>query len=113
MAIERHSFIFGLIISFMQVNEQLIDHLANLARLEFDPAAKQAMQADMEKIIGFVEKLNELDTTGVEPLRYMGEASNVYRHDVPGENLPVATALQNAPHKDESFFKVPKVIKRD
>jgi aspartyl-tRNA(Asn)/glutamyl-tRNA(Gln) amidotransferase subunit C len=97
----------------MTVDEKLIDHLANLARLEFDPAAKQAMQADMEKIIGFVEKLNELDTTGVDPLRFMGKAANVYREDMPGKNLPVAKALQNAPHKDESFFKVPKVIKRD
>lgn len=97
----------------MTVNEALIQHLANLARLDFDAAAATAMQQDLEKIIGFVDKLNALDTTGVAPLRFMGESSNIYRPDVPGSNLPVEEALQNAPHKDEHFFKVPKVIKRD
>ncbi|MFN0083023.1 MAG: aspartyl/glutamyl-tRNA amidotransferase subunit C, partial [Ferruginibacter sp.] len=52
----------------MEVNETLVDKLANLARLQFDAAAKKEIQDDLQKMIRFVEKLNELDTTGVEPL---------------------------------------------
>ncbi len=96
----------------MTVDETLIDHLANLARLEFSPEARQSMIKDMQQIIGFVEKLNELDTTGVSPARYMGQHADVTRQDEPGEMLQPAQALASAPKHDESFFKVPKIIKR-
>ncbi len=96
----------------MHVDEKMIDHLSNLARLEFSGAEKQAMIGDMEKIIGFVEKLNEVDTTGVEPVRYMGSEINVYREDVVGEMLSTSDALKSAALKDDQFFKVPKVIRK-
>ncbi|HSC53341.1 MAG TPA: Asp-tRNA(Asn)/Glu-tRNA(Gln) amidotransferase subunit GatC [Phnomibacter sp.] len=97
----------------MVVDEKLIDHLANLARLEFAGSEKQAMIQDMQRIIGFVEKLNELDTTGVQPVRYMGQTADRYRQDEPGKMLTASEALQLAPHHNESFFKVPKVIRKD
>ena len=97
----------------MEVDEKLIDHLANLARLEFEGAEKAAMVHDMKRIIGFVEKLNELDTTGVQPIRYMGQSADRYREDAPGGMLNASTALQSAPNHNESFFKVPKVIRKD
>lgn len=97
----------------MHVDEKLIDHLANLARLEFSGEEKKTMVGDMNKIIGFVEKLNELDTTGIEPVRYMGRAINVYREDLPDNMLLQQQALKPAVMKNEQFFKVPKVIKKD
>jgi aspartyl-tRNA(Asn)/glutamyl-tRNA(Gln) amidotransferase subunit C len=97
----------------MEVDEKLIDHLANLARLEFEGPEKAAMVHDMQRIIGFVEKLNELDTTGVKPVRFMGQSADQYREDATGEMLTADKALQSAPHHNESFFKVPKVIRKD
>lgn len=97
----------------MEVEEKLIDHLANLARLEFEGPDKAAMVHDMKRIIGFVEKLNELDTTGVQPIRYMGQTADRYREDIVGDMLSSDKALQSAPHHNESFFKVPKVIRKD
>jgi aspartyl-tRNA(Asn)/glutamyl-tRNA(Gln) amidotransferase subunit C len=96
----------------MEVTEALVDHLAHLSRLYFDPAQKQAIQQDMQKIIGFVEKLNELDTTGVEPLRHMGEMENAFRPDEPGRHLGRTEALQRAAHTNDEFFLVPKVISK-
>ena len=65
----------------MEVNEALVDKLANLARLKFNDAEKEAIKNDLQKMIQFVEKLNELDTTGVEPLLHMSSNVNVLRAD--------------------------------
>ncbi len=97
----------------MKLDDATLDRIAELARLDLsDPAARKAMMADMERVIGFVEKLNEVDTTGVEPLVFMTEAMNVLRDDVvvPGDIIPKADALRNSPVKDSDYFKVPKVV---
>ena len=96
----------------MQVDEKLVDHLAHLSRLHFDPQEKEAIRKDMENIIKLVEKLNELDTTGVEPLRHMSQLTNVMREDVQQGSIDTQLALRNAASHDEHFFKVPKVISR-
>ena len=71
----------------MKVNDALIEKLANLSRLEFDEAEKEEIKTDLEKMIGFIDKLNELDTAGVEPLLHMSENVNVFRKDeVQGRN---------------------------
>lgn len=81
--------------------------------LDFDAAEKEEIKADLEKMIGFVDKLKELDTTGVEPLLHITNEVNVLRNDVPGNMLTKAEALQNAPWHNNDFFLVPKVIKKD
>jgi len=96
----------------MQVDDALIDKLSRLAMLKFDAAEKEKIKADLEKMIGFVDKLKELDTTGIEPLLHMSGNTNVLREDVVGNMLSREEALQNAPLHDEQFFKVPKVIKK-
>jgi aspartyl-tRNA(Asn)/glutamyl-tRNA(Gln) amidotransferase subunit C len=96
----------------MKVDEKLVDHLAHLSRLSFNPEEKEAIRQDMEKIIGFVEKLNELDTSGVEPLRHMTDATNIMRADKQKGSVERKEALQNAPKHDNSFFKVPKVLSK-
>ncbi|TAD82256.1 MAG: Asp-tRNA(Asn)/Glu-tRNA(Gln) amidotransferase subunit GatC [Bacteroidetes bacterium] len=97
----------------MQVNEKMVDHLAHLSRLEFSPAEKVAMMADLEKMTAFVEKLNELDTTGVEPLRHMAQATNVWRPDAVESSMTHHDALSNAQNHNGDFFLVPKVITRE
>ena len=97
----------------MEVNDDLVDKLANLARLKFDESAKAEISDDLQKMIQFVEKLNELDTTGVSPLLHMSDGINVLREDEVKGSTTRAEALQNAPQQDGVFFKVPKVIKRE
>lgn len=80
--------------------------------LEFSAEEKELIRADLEKMIGFVDKLKELDTEGVEPLLHMSTAVNVLREDVPGNMLSREEALQNAPHHDGVYFKVPRAIKK-
>lgn len=96
----------------MEVNDALVDKLANLARLQFNDAEKEGIKNDLQRMIQFVEKLNEVDTTGVEPLLHMSEQVNVLREDDVQGSIPTAEGLKNAPVHDEQFFKVPKVIKK-
>ncbi len=96
----------------MQVNDALVNHLAHLAKLEFEDEAKEAIKTDLEKILGFCEQLNEVDTEGVEPLIYMTEDTNVLRDDVVKGHLNKQNVLKNAPAKDSDYFRVPKVLKK-
>jgi aspartyl-tRNA(Asn)/glutamyl-tRNA(Gln) amidotransferase subunit C len=96
----------------MQVNDALIDNLSNLARLEFSREEKEDIKKDLRRMIEFVEKLGELDTTGVEPLLHMSPAINVLREDTPGSSVTREEALANAPATDGTYFKVPKVIRK-
>lgn len=96
----------------MTVNNDLIDKLANLARLQFDGQEKAAIQKDLQNMIGFIDKLNEVDTTGVEPLLHMSNNINVLRNDEVKGSISREDGLKNAPVHDGTFFKVPKVIKK-
>ena len=70
------------------------------------------MKGDLEKILAFVDKLNEIDTKGVEPLIYMSDEVNVLRADEITEETSQEDALKNAPQKDSDYFKVPTVLKK-
>jgi len=94
----------------MSVTRKDVDHIATLARLEFSEAEKEHFTHQINEILAYVEKLNELDTSNVEPLSHVIELNNVFREDVVQPSLPQATALQNAPSADDEHFKVPKVI---
>jgi aspartyl-tRNA(Asn)/glutamyl-tRNA(Gln) amidotransferase subunit C len=96
----------------MEVNDAMIDKLAHLARLQFDDAEKQEIKNDLQRMIVFVEKLNELDLSGVEPMLHMSDEVNVLREDEIKGSICREEALKNAPLHDEQFFKVPKVIKK-
>ncbi len=96
----------------MEVNDTLVDKLAHLARLKFGQAEKAAIRNDLEKMIGFVEKLNEVDTTGVKPLLHMSDQVNILRDDEVQGSIPREEGLKNAAVHDEQFFKVPKVIRK-
>ena len=96
----------------MEVNDALVDKLAHLARLKFNEEEKQEIKTDLQRMIIFVEKLNELDLENVEPLLHMSGEINVLREDEIRGSISRSDALKNAPLHDEQFFKVPKVIKK-
>ncbi len=83
-----------------------------MSKLEFDEQSAKQMKADLEKIIGFVDKLNEIDTEGIEPLIYLSEEVNVLREDEVKAVISQVEALKNAPEKDSDYFKVPTVLKK-
>ncbi|MEI8192983.1 MAG: Asp-tRNA(Asn)/Glu-tRNA(Gln) amidotransferase subunit GatC [Flavobacteriia bacterium] len=93
----------------MIVTEALIDHLSHLAKLEFKGDQRDALKKDLEKIIGFMDQLNGLDTSEVEPLIFMSEEINRYRKDEIERSITHDEALRNAPKKDSDFFRIPKV----
>lgn len=86
--------------------------LAHLSKLTFSEKEKEEIAGDLQRMIGFVEKLNELDLKDVEPLMHMSEERNVLRDDVVKGSISRDQALLNAPETDGTFFKVPKVIKK-
>jgi aspartyl-tRNA(Asn)/glutamyl-tRNA(Gln) amidotransferase subunit C len=96
----------------MEVNDALVQQLADLARLEFSETEKAGIQHELQRMITFVEKLNELDTTQVKPLLFLTENYNVFREDKVVPSITREEALQNAPSANEQYFKVPKVIKK-
>lgn len=96
----------------MTIDNTLVTQLAHLARLRFDASEQEAIRADLEKMVAFVEQLHEVDTEGVAPLLHISDAANVLRDDVVQGSISREEALRNAPAGDQEFFKVPKVIRK-
>ena len=94
----------------MKVNRELLDKIAHLARLELNEKDAEKMMQDMTAIIDWMEKLNEVDTEGVEPLTTMSHEINALREDQVKPHLDHTAALKNAPKKDLDYFRVPKVL---
>ena len=94
----------------MTIDEATVDKIAHLARLELSGNEKQDMIKDMNKILDFMDKLNEIDTTGIEPLVYMTDSVNSLREDVVKLEITHEEALLNAPKHDKDYFLVSKVI---
>lgn len=94
----------------MAVTKQEVEKLAELARLEFNENEIENLTKDMNQILHHMDKLNELDTSNVEPLSHPIEVKNVFREDELIESIKREDALKNAPDNDDEFFKVPKVI---
>ena len=94
----------------MKIDKQTLEKLAQLSRLEINEKDEPKMLNDLSAIVTFVEKLNEVNTDGVEPLTTMSQEVNALREDEPGGHLTHEEVLKNAPAKDKDFFRVPKVI---
>jgi aspartyl-tRNA(Asn)/glutamyl-tRNA(Gln) amidotransferase subunit C len=94
----------------MEINNETVDKLAYLARLEFSVEEKESIKTDLSRIITWIDKLNELDTTHVEPLIYMSNEINVLRNEEVNNSVSHEDALLNAPKKDSDYFRVPKVL---
>lgn len=96
----------------MNIDSETVDKIAHLARLELAENEKQEMIGDMNKILDFMAKLNEVDTSGVEPLVYMSDEVNVFRDDVVKQQITTEEALRNAPKHDDKYILVAKVIEK-
>ncbi len=93
----------------MEITESLIDHLSKLARLSFEGEEKEKIKNDLNRIVGFMDTLNALDTDGYEPLIYMNQEVNRLREDEITTTLEKDEILKNAPKKDSDYFRIPKV----
>ena len=96
----------------MKIDNDTVDKIAHLARLEYENEAKEQIKKDMNNMIGFIEKLNELDTSNIEPLIYMSDEVNLLREDIVKQEITQDEALKNSPKHDSDYFKVPKVIEK-
>ncbi len=94
----------------MQVTAETLQKIAHLARLEVHPDEETELIESLNGVLTWMEQLNEVDTTGVEPLTHISAETNVLRDDVVGHHLPREQALQNAPQQNGVFFEVPKVL---
>jgi aspartyl-tRNA(Asn)/glutamyl-tRNA(Gln) amidotransferase subunit C len=93
-----------------KIDLKTVDEIAHLARLEFKDESKEEILNDINRMLSFVDKLNELNTDKEEPLIYMTNEKNIMREDEPEITITQKEALKNAPKKDSDYFKVPKVI---
>ena len=96
----------------MKIDTKVVDELAHLARLSYENEAKQEIVTELNKIIAFVEKLEEVNTDGIEPLIYMVDETNITREDKMKQDVSQDEGLKNAPKKDSDYFRVPKVIEQ-
>jgi len=94
----------------MKIDRKTVDRLADLAKLGMTDVQKEAIEQDLSKMLSFVEKLNEVNTDGVEPLIFMTDEVNLLREDEPRLDITKEEALKNAPKRDSDYFKVPKVL---
>jgi aspartyl-tRNA(Asn)/glutamyl-tRNA(Gln) amidotransferase subunit C len=92
------------------ITREAVEHVAELARLELMPAEKEQFIAQLNNILTYFEKLNELDTTDVEPTAQVIPMLNVFRDDAVQPSLDRTKVLQNAPEESHFFFKVPRII---
>lgn len=97
----------------MKIDEKMVDGLAHLARLQFSNDEKSEIMSDLNRMLNFVNKLNEVDTDNVKPLIYVNEHANFVREDVVHSEITQRDALKNAPKKDSDYFKVPKVVDKN
>lgn len=96
----------------MPVDNKTVEKIAELAKLEFNDAAKEDIKADLNKMLDFVDKLSEINTDNVEPLIYMLNETPTLREDEVKGHVNQKEGLKNAPNKDTDYFKVPRVIKK-
>ncbi len=87
-----------------------IDKVAELARIALTPEEKEKFSSQLESILGYIDKLDELDTSDVEPTAHPHSVENVWREDKVESELPTSEALKNAPKQRNNMFVVPKVV---
>lgn len=97
----------------MKIDENLINDLSRLSKLTFSEQETEEVKEDLNKMLAFVEKLNDVDTEGLEPLIYLTDGYQDTREDIVASNTTQKEALKNAPQKDSDYFKVPKFLSKD
>lgn len=94
----------------MKISHEEIKHVAQLARLELSSSEIENMAGQLDRILGYVDKLSAIDTTGITPTTHALLINNAFRDDIVTESLPQVEALKNGPQQNGEAFIVPKVI---
>lgn len=97
----------------MNLSKAEVEHVARLARLQLNEAEQEEFTGQLNEILHFVEKLNQLDTKAVEPTAHAIPVTNVFREDQVNPSLDPELALANAPDRLGDYFKVPKVLEEE
>lgn len=95
----------------MGISKKDVDKIARLAKLELSEEERERYASQLDSIVAYVEKLSEVDTTGVEPLAHVNDLLNVWREDKSRSSLSEEEVFKNSPKHDKEFFLVPKVLK--
>lgn len=95
---------------FMEINDALISKLEKLSKLQLSEEEKGVIKNDLTNILGMIDKIQEVDTSGVNPLRHITEETDVLRNDQAENEISREEALKNAPSTDGTYIQVPKVI---
>ena len=93
-----------------KISDETIEYVGILAKLELSDTEKEAAKADMEKMLDYIDTLNELDTSGIEPMSHVFPVNNVFREDVVTNSDGREETLANAPQRKEDTFEVPRTI---
>lgn len=94
----------------MKIDKEILHKIAHLARLNIPVEKEDEMIKNLEGVLNWMEQLNEVDTTHVQPLIHMTQEMNVYREDIPQVHIEPAEALANAPKADDKYFRINKVM---
>ncbi|MBW2058730.1 MAG: Asp-tRNA(Asn)/Glu-tRNA(Gln) amidotransferase subunit GatC [Deltaproteobacteria bacterium] len=94
-----------------RISREEVRYLAGLARLRLSEGETETFAVQLNRILSYMEKLNELDTSRVEPMSHVVGMSNAFREDAVQESFSQEEALQNAPEREGGFFKVPRIVK--
>ncbi|MFQ5658080.1 MAG: Asp-tRNA(Asn)/Glu-tRNA(Gln) amidotransferase subunit GatC [Candidatus Methylomirabilales bacterium] len=94
----------------MKITREEVDHVARLARLGLSDEERERMRAQLDAILTYIDKLNQLDTSEVEPTSHVISVTNVFREDTAWSSLSQEEALANAPDRHETFFRVPRIL---
>ncbi|NQT19419.1 MAG: Asp-tRNA(Asn)/Glu-tRNA(Gln) amidotransferase subunit GatC [Planctomycetes bacterium] len=94
----------------MKISTEMVEYIAHLARIELSEDDTETFRIQLEAILDYIDKLNQLDTTGVEPMVHTLDLRNVFRADEVRPSLPPGASLANAPEHTEDSYKVPAVI---
>jgi aspartyl-tRNA(Asn)/glutamyl-tRNA(Gln) amidotransferase subunit C len=97
----------------MKIDRDTVNRVAALAKLQFTEEEKTQLEEDMTKIVTYFEKMNELDTEGVEPLVFLTDEINAFREDEAQITITHEEALKNAPDRNSDYFKVPKFLEKE
>ncbi len=95
-----------------EITRETVEYVANLAQLTLDDATKDRLAGELQDILGYIERLDELDTTGVEPMMHAIDVSNVMREDTVEQWMTREQALMNAPETDGEYIIVPRILEQ-
>lgn len=94
----------------MKINKETVKYVSNLARINLSEVETENLSKKMGDIIGYMDKLNSLDTTGVKAMEHVKPVSNIFRDDIVSKSYDRDEILKNAPEQEDGAFKVPKIV---